>query len=564
MRIPTIIGGLLFSVGLLGAAEFDYKDAAAIKSALEEIARDNSSLARVKSLTTNLSVLELGKTTNAPGLLVVAGIEPFDVYSPVVALRVASDLVRNTNNLLEKYSVYIVPFAQQGYFSKPQQVSQGSPVPVDDDKDGLMDEDGAEDLDGNEVITTMRVKDPGGEYIADPGDSRLLIRADKAKGERGEWKLLVEGKDNDGDEAWNEDSVGGVNFNRNWPHNYRYFGAQSGLHPISEPETRALIDFVLAHPNIAIAFTFGGADNLIQTPKGEGTNVRVPTTIKEEDVPFYRELGKQWRDALGIKKELTGGTEPGSFSDWFYYQRGRLSLAARPWNPAMQAELDPKVKAPKKEEPKKEDKSQEEAKSEEKKEEKKEDSKKEDAKKEDERNKEERAFLKWFDQFSTNSFIPWQKFDHPDFSGKKVEIGGFLPFAKTVPPEIVATNLAPKQAAYLLTLLDKLPRLDVQEVKVTDRGNSVFDVKVNLANEGYLPTSLQMGGLTREVLPIKAELQIAPEKLLAGQRVTLLRNLAGKGGSQELQYTIHSSTNVTLKVTSEFAGSTNLVIKLAK
>ena len=30
---------------------------------------------------------------------------------------------------------------------------------------------------------------------------------------------------------------------------------------------------------------------------------------------------------------------PGTFSDWIYFHRGRLSLAARPWSPALQLAL---------------------------------------------------------------------------------------------------------------------------------------------------------------------------------------------------------------------------------
>ena len=43
------------------------------------------------------------------------------------------------------------------------------PRPIDQDRDGLVDEDGPEDLDGDGEITWMRGPDPAGDWIADPG-----------------------------------------------------------------------------------------------------------------------------------------------------------------------------------------------------------------------------------------------------------------------------------------------------------------------------------------------------------------------------------------------------------
>src|SRR6185503_11696796 len=172
------------------------------------------------------------------------------------------------------------------------------------DHDGLVDEDGPDDLNGDGLITSMRIEDPEGEFILDPTDSRLLIKADKTKGEKGVWRLLSEGRDNDHDDEWNEDGPGGVNFNRNFPYNYKFFAPWAGLHQVSEIETRALADFVVAHPNIGIVFTFGAADNLIQTLKSEAGGKRPPTAISDDDIPYYRELGKAWREELGLKKEL--------------------------------------------------------------------------------------------------------------------------------------------------------------------------------------------------------------------------------------------------------------------
>jgi hypothetical protein len=109
----------------------------------------------------------------------------------------------------------------------------------------------------------MRVKDPKGPYMVSPDDARLMKRADPAKGESGGWALYTEGLDNDRDGFYNEDGPGGVDLNRNFMHQYPYFAPDAGRYMVSEPETRAVLDYVLKHRNIAAILAFGESDNLI-------------------------------------------------------------------------------------------------------------------------------------------------------------------------------------------------------------------------------------------------------------------------------------------------------------
>lgn len=75
----------------------------------------------------------------------------------------------------------------------------------------------------------MRVKvEAGGEWIVDPVDPALMRRADATKGERGTHRLFVEGKDDDGDEAYNEDGPGGTDLALNFAHNYTFFAPGAG------------------------------------------------------------------------------------------------------------------------------------------------------------------------------------------------------------------------------------------------------------------------------------------------------------------------------------------------
>jgi hypothetical protein len=550
-----------------GAPALEYQDNKMLTKQIKDLAKDHKKLVRAETAATTPGKnevwrLELGAGTDEqrkqrPAMLVVAGIEGNDLAGTTIALAWARSLANSyesdekAKRLLDSTTIHLWPRlnpdAAKRFFLKPRVESLVNEQPQDDDHDGLLDEDGPDDLDGDGLITWMRIEDPDGEYILDPVDPRLLLKADRTKGERGAWRYLSEGRDNDADRAWNEDGLGGVNFNRNYPFNYRFFASGSGRHQVSEIETRALADFVVEHPNIAVVFTFSAADNLSQTPKGEAPK-RPPTALHEDDVAWYREAGKSWRDSLDLKKELTGGNEPGTFSDWMYFHRGRLSLAARPWSPAFQLELGKaktkedqgkaKEEKPKENESQKEDKPGSEKAAE----------KPADKGKEtDTRNEQDRAFLKWIEENAKESFVPWKSVDHPDFPGKKVEIGGFAPYARSNPPEKLLDDLAGKQGKFLTELAGKLPRIGVRKTEVKHLGEAVYDVTMQIENSGSLPTTLAQGGLTREVHPTRVVLKAEPKNLLSGKGTTML-NAIQPGEAKEVRWVIRAKGQPKLEV----------------
>lgn len=586
-------GGLLLTILSLQpvtAFAADYHDNSQLDARLEALARANPDLIRVQKLgsggaPSQVAILEIGPrqksravrldngaelTVRVPAMLALGGIEGNDLAGSFTLLYWAEQLARqsSTNDglkkILDSTTIYVLPRvnreAASAYFARPRLETTANRLPVDDDHDGMTDEDGPEDLDGDGLITWMRVEDPEGEYIPDPQDARLLLKADRSRGEIGKWKLLPEGTDTDKDEAWNEDGPGGVNLNRNFPYQFKFFATTSGAHPMSEDVTRALADFIVAHPEIGLVFTFGAADNLSQTPKGEAPK-RPPTAIHEDDVPFYRELGKAWRDALGLGKELNAASEPGTFSDWMYYHRGILSLAGRAWTPELQVELaKPKGKPPEKPASGGEEKpsetnqvSQPTAGK---------PGKPED--KDDKRNVEERAFIKWLDTNAPGSFVPWKEYQHPDFSGKRVEIGGFAPLARSNPPKEILEELAAKHCAFLDQLPGKLPRVELGETKVKDLGKGVFDVTLKVHNKGYLPTILSHGAITREINPTHVILGVDKKDLLSGEPRAQLRTIPGSGGLAEIRYVLYSrgKSAIPVHVISALGGGVSAEIRL--
>ena len=505
-----------------------------------------------------------------PAMLVVAGIEGNDLVGPFTAVAWIETLLKLSREhsakvpFLKTTTIYIVPClnpdATERFFAVPKVEMTANGAPFDEDHDGLSDEDGSEDLNADGLITMMRVEDKEGEYSLDPNEPRLLFKADPVKGQTPAWRWLPEGRDNDQDKRWNEDSPGGTNFNRNFPYSYRYFAADAGIHPVCEAETRALADFVVTHPNIGIILTYGAADNLRKTPKAGASPGRGKPmeTVDERDVGYYEALGKVYRARLGLDKELEGASELGTFSDWMYFHRGRLSLAARPWDAALAVALtkakeakEKKSKEAKAAEPNDPNASKADAKRE-----------KEDDK--DKRNKDEREQLKWFDEHAPDAFIAWQAIEHPDFPGRRVEVGGYRPFARTNPPTDMLADLAARHGDFLTDLVQRLPRIAVARTQCRLLADALYEIEILVTNTGFLPTALAHGETTREVYPTRVVLDLEPQCFLAGSKTTTLPAVAGSGGTTKVRYTVRvpDRKEVRFQVISMLAGRVEGTLEL--
>ena len=559
---------LLLTISLLihvqnarSAIYYNYKS---LQKQLVSLAKQDPNLVRIDNIAQSLEkrkvwVIEVGKGSEEsrkkhPAILVVAGIEGNDLIGSSIAVSWLEQLInkyksdKDAAELLKTTTIYIIPRlnpdAAENFFAKPKLETSVNSKPVDDDHDGLVDEDGPDDLNEDGLITWMRVEDKEGDYILDPADDRLLLKADSLKSEVGAWRYLTEGIDNDKDEKWNEDGPGGVNFNRNFPFNYEFFAPDAGLHQVSEAQTRALAEFVVDHPNIVMVITYGAADNLLKTPASASAPARRKpmTSINDEDIGYYRVMGELYREAIGLSKELENKSYPGTFSDWMYFHRGRLSLASRPWSPAIAIEFS---KAAEKEGKKKD-----------------EDSKKE----KDKRNETERRQLEWFDKNAPQSFIKWQPIDHPDFPDRKVEVGGYAPFSQSNPPEDMLEKIITGHTDFLMTVIERLPRIGIRKIESKHLGQGTYDIKIQIENTGFLPTSLAHGQTTREVYPTRLIIELDDKYFLSGTRITPLPVIDGSGGMVEERYIIYSPNgdNIDFKVISMLAGQIEGTIDLKK
>jgi len=495
-----------------------------------------------------------------PALLVVGNVVAPHIIGSEIALGMAEWLTAHANDesvkkLLESHTIYIIPRPNpdgtERFFGSPRHEVDGNARRTDDDRDFSTGEDPPNDLNGDGFITMTRMEDPTGDMIPHPDDPRVLIPADSKKGEKGLYRVLVEGTDEDKDRLWNEDGAYGVSFNRNFTAKYPYFGLAAGPNQVSEIESRVIADFCFDHPNIAAVLVFTPEDNLFN-PWKPGGEEKIKTKVQPDDAPLLEYLAKKYQELHGGKEPPPSPDGAGSFSDWSYLHFGRWTFAARAWW------IPP---APKEEKPPADDKSKESA----------EKSKEADKQKKEKDDREALALraLKWFEGQKIDGFVPWTPINHPDFPGRKVEVGGFKPYLRLNPPSSEIPPLIEKHAKFLSDISSVLPKLATSDIVVAPQGAGVYRIRINVVNMGLLPTRSQMGRINGVPSPINWELTLSGNAtLLTGKKRGQIAVLTGNGGSAELEWLILAPTPAdqkpSFKASSPSVGQVEQAIELER
>lgn len=215
-----------------------------------------------------------------PALFVGANIAGYHNAGTEAALHLLQTLIERSDEasvstLLGTRTFYIAPAlnpdAHDAMFNEPCHRRTGNAMIIDRDRDGFEQEDPPNDINGDGRITMMRIEDPEGTHIPDTADARVMVPADRLEGQRGRYRVLSEGGDDDGDGEFNEDGPGGVAPNMNFAHNFPFPDPEAGPWSSYAPETRAVLDFVLGQRNIAAAIVYGPANNLLSPPRGSGS-----------------------------------------------------------------------------------------------------------------------------------------------------------------------------------------------------------------------------------------------------------------------------------------------------
>ena len=599
----SVTGGMMLLVALLLlpepiSATRKYSDPAAVNRSIEQLRQANPSLVKVHKFAVTpggreMLMIEIGKSgTSVPAVLVGANFSGLTPLATEAAMSLASRVVSDAS-LNGKLTWYILPIgnpdAYARFFTRPLWSDPGNGRLFNDDTDDQTDEDGYNDLDGNGIITRMRVKAHDGTWVPVEGEPRLMRKADAAKGERGIYKLYTEGIDDDGDGQYNEDVPGGTNINNNFPHLFKKFGRRSGLYPGSEPESEAMLRFAFSHPEIAMVIAFGQTNYLLSPPKGgrkgsiDTGSIRIPRemgaslgidvsrtyTLAEvielvqpmlppgmtadesmiasflglgevvnpmpDDMIFYNEISSDYKEYLkkkGITAERLDPAQPeeGSFELWAYYHLGVPVFTIDFWG------------LPKPKEEKKENQGDE----------KKNDTVKADQQKGDPKEVAQLAFSdKWLDG---RGFTPWKSYKHPTLG--EVEIGGFTPFSDNTPPENMIDSLLDLQLPYIPELVQRLPRLAIAEVKTTEKGGGVYQLEAWVTNEGYLSFPIAMGKRNKVPAPAILTLEGDRIEILSGKKRTPIGEV---GGMKSVKYVwlVRSpkKETLTLRLESKQAGN---------
>lgn len=539
--MACLVGVMLFS---FSKAQTGYSNFTQQTNRINALAKNYPQFAKIRSLTKTAGGKDIwqitigtGNTETKPAIVIAGGIEGNYLISMELALGFAENLLQGSNtdsikNLLNKTTFYIFPNlspdAMEQFFAPLQYERQGNATSTDDDRDGKANEDEFDDLDGNGKITMMRVESPVGEYKTHPDDSRVLIKADINKNEKGKYLLLSEGADNDKDGVFNEDGEGGVWFNRNFSYKLPSFTQGSGEFAVSEKESRALLDYLFEQFNVYAVVSFGSNNNLSApyTYNAASANQPLIGSWLQQDVKVDSMVADLYNKTVSMKDAPKSTAAGGDFLSWAYYHYGRYSFSTPGW-------WVPKTKP--------------------------------------DSTKGEKAFtvedaaanyLRWAGQQGISSFTDWKTIQHPDFPGQKVEVGGVDPFVMINPPYKLVPDLVKKHANFLVKLAAGQPELDIININTEKVGGGLTRITLDIINKGALASHSKLGERSYWVKRINVKVNSSVNQtVISGKKIQVLNALEGYG-SQKLTWLIKGSGKLTIEAGSPTTGSKSIDVTL--
>ena len=421
-------------------------------------------------------------------------------------------------------------------------------VPVDSDGDGVADEDGPDDLNGNGIIEQMRKYVPGqGTHRISHDNPRRLEPV--APGEFGDWILLGrEGIDNDGDGLVNEDPIGGYDPNRNyasdWQPNYIQSGSMN--YPFELPEARALNDFMVARPNIAGMQSFHNTGGMILRGPGAAWQGTYPSA----DIRVYDELGETGERMLPyynyyvIWRGLY--TVHGGSIDWTNDGLGIVSFSNELWNggqyfnsPLLQEQQqDPNSPIS---------------------------------------GQRSRFFFDDFLEFG-DQYVEWTPFDHPQFGA--VELGGWKKLSGRVNPRFMSMELFHRNMAFTLYHADQMPLMSMGETSVERVEGNIFRVRIDIRNERLIPTITERGRRNNVVRPdlitvegnvdiiaagwVPNKFRPGPTQMIDQEELDRILVRSGHPGrtTRTLEYLVRGSGSMTVQYSAVKGGTVRATVQL--
>lgn len=447
-----------------------YHDYAEATQLLQALARTHSQRCRLVSLgrsyggremwLVTIANFERGKELEKSAFWIDGGIHANEIQSVEVPLYTVWYLLEmygrspTITRLVDERVFYIMPMmspdSRDAHMYRPN--STHSPRtgqrPVDDDRDGLVDEDGADDLDGDGSITQMRIRDPNGRFKPHADYPNMIVPV--KSGEKGEYTLLgMEGIDSDGDGRVNEDGDGAYDPNRNWAWNWEPEYVQRGAHhyPFSLPEVRLVADFIASRPHIAGSQSYHNAGGMIL--RGPGVKAE---SWDAADVAVYQAIAKQGERMLPGYRSMNIAHELyevyGGEVDWLHMTQGVFAFTNElftPFNFFRQPMEGHGFFGPA---------------------------------------EQQHEFNKLL--LLGDGVAPWREVNHPTYG--KIEVGGLRKEWVRQPPSFLLEEELHRNMAFTFYHADQMPRLAVQSVETRPVDGGLTEVRAVIINERLMPT----------------------------------------------------------------------------
>jgi murein tripeptide amidase MpaA len=424
-----------------------------------------------------------GPADEKPALWVDGNIHAAELTASTACLYYLHRLVaghgidERITRLLDTRAVYVCPRlnpdgAELALADRPRHIrSSVRPYPWDEAPvDGLT----VEDVDGDGRVLSMRIPDPHGAYKKHPAEPRLLVAREPGEHGGEYYRVLPEGtlKNFDGLMVTVNRDREGLDLNRNFPSQWRQEFEQlgAGPYPASEPEVRAMVDFVAHRPNIGAAVSFHTHSGVILRPMGtQPDDEMIP-----EDLWTYQRFSRLGEELTGYPaisifhefkyhpKEVITGTQ-----DWIYEHLGALFWTVELWAPNKEAGIAGyKWIDWYREHPPEDD----------------------------------LKLLKWSDEHCGGAaHVDWHPFHHPQLG--PVEIGGWdkMNFWRNPPPHLREREAA-RFPDWMTQIALSLPRLELLRTEVRALGDDHWRVRFAVANAGWLPSYVTRRALARKTV----------------------------------------------------------------
>ena len=454
-----------------------------------------------------------GAASEKPAFWVDGNIHSTEVAASVACIYFLKYLVENHDKdpdvarALDTRAFYVCPRinpdgAEWALADKPKYVrSSTRSYPFDEDAiEGLT----VEDIDGDGRILQMRIPDPNGLWRAHPDEPRLMVRRQPTEVEGTYYRVLPEGRleGYDGFTLRVKKPRQGIDLNRNFPANWRQEFEQlgAGPFPTSEPEVRAVAEFIIRHPNITGGVAFHTWSGVLLRPFDHLPD----TEMHSEDLWHYQKVGAKGTELTSYPnisvyhefrynpKDVIGGA-----FDWIYDHLGMFSWVVEIWSPMREAGI------------------------------------------------EKYLYIDWFrdhpveddlkifrwseDKLGGLAHAGWKPFNHPELG--PIEIGGWNRFHAfgNPPPQFLEREVA-RFPRWLLWQALLSPKLELVTADALALGDGAWRVRLVVQNTGWLPSYVSKRALERKVVRgVIAEIAIPRSgELVSGKRREEIGQLEGK------------------------------------